>query len=79
MATPVWFVAAVAIDISRRSSWVAVRSGVLVAVYLSCEVAGILASGALWLVRQVVQISDEKSHEVHFRLEAWWRATIWRW
>jgi len=66
----------IAVDLARRSPWVAVRSGVLVAVYLSCEVVGIVASGALWLARRVVTISDEKWIDIHFGLEAWWGSTL---
>jgi 1-acyl-sn-glycerol-3-phosphate acyltransferase len=78
VTAPVWILLAIATDLARRSDWVALRSGAIVSAYFTCEVIGILASGALWLWRFTGQIKPERWNDLHFRLEAWWGATIFR-
>jgi 1-acyl-sn-glycerol-3-phosphate acyltransferase len=77
-ATPLWLPLALAFDIVRRSSWVALRGGVLVGIYLSCEIVGIVASGGLWVWRRTVGIGDQDWVDLHYRLEAWWGTTLFR-
>lgn len=76
VAVPLWLPLTIVVDLVGRSSWVAVRSATLVAVYLSCEILGILASTGLWLWRRAVGADDEQWTHIHFRLEAWWGATL---
>ena len=63
---------------ARRKPGIALRSGLFIAVYLSCEVGGIVASAGLWCWRHTVGISDARWTELHFRLEAHWGATLFR-
>lgn len=73
---PLWLPLAAAADLRRRRRAVALRSVAFITVYLSCEVAGIAASGALWLWRRAVGIDVERWTDLHFRLEAWWGTTL---
>jgi 1-acyl-sn-glycerol-3-phosphate acyltransferase len=77
-AAPLWVPLAAIVDVVRRSRGVALRSGALVTVYLSCEVVGIAASAGLWLWKCVVGVDRERWTDLHFRLEAWWGATLFR-
>lgn len=78
VATPLWASVAVVVDVLRRSRGVALRSGAVLTVYLSCEVVGIVTSGLLWLWKSVVGVEDERWRDIHFGLEAWWGTTIFR-
>lgn len=71
-SAPVWLVAAAIVDLVRLNRGVALRSAAFVAVYLSCEVLGILASGILWARNLIWRFDPEQWNDVHFRLEAWW-------
>jgi 1-acyl-sn-glycerol-3-phosphate acyltransferase len=73
---PIWLALAGGIDLLRRQQAVALRSVAFITVYLSCEVAGVVASGALWLWRCAFGIEAERWTDLHFRLEAWWGATL---
>lgn len=64
------------VDAARRKQGIALRSGLFVAVYLSCEVGGMLASAGLWCWRRTVGMSEARWTELHFRLEARWGATL---
>jgi hypothetical protein len=75
---PVWLVAAAVVDLVRLNRGVALRSGVFVAVYLSCEVLGIIASGILWARNLIWRFEPEDWNDVHFRLEAWWANALFR-
>jgi 1-acyl-sn-glycerol-3-phosphate acyltransferase len=77
-AAPLWAPVALLVDLVRRSQGVALRSAALVSVYLTCEIAGVAASAGLWLWRRLFGIPQEKWLELHFRLEAWWGATLFR-
>ncbi len=75
-AAPVWLPLALGVDVVRRSRGVALRSAALVAVYLTCEILGIAASASLWLWRSIARLDAERWTDLHFRLEAWWGATL---
>jgi len=75
-AAPVWLPATILVDALRRSRGIALRSAGVLTVYLSCEVVGILASGGLWAWRRLRGMDDERWTDLHFRLEAWWGATL---
>jgi 1-acyl-sn-glycerol-3-phosphate acyltransferase len=76
LASPLWLPLALLTDVVRRSGGVALRSGALLAFYLSCEVAGIAASAGLWLWRWLARPDDERWMELHFRLESWWGSLL---
>jgi 1-acyl-sn-glycerol-3-phosphate acyltransferase len=75
-AAPLWAPLALLVDAVRRSRGVALRSGAAIAVYLTCEAAGMTASAALWAWRRAGRIDDERWTDLHFRLETWWGATL---
>jgi 1-acyl-sn-glycerol-3-phosphate acyltransferase len=75
-AAPVWLMLAAAIDLVRRSGGTTLRSTAVVTVYLTCELIGIIASGGLWAWNLVRPFGTERWTELHFRLEAWWGATL---
>jgi len=75
---PLWLPLALAFDVVRRSSWVALRGGVFLGVYLSCEIVGMVASGGLWVWRRIVGIDAQRWADLHFGLEAWWGTTLFR-
>jgi 1-acyl-sn-glycerol-3-phosphate acyltransferase len=49
-----------------------------VSVYLTCEILGIVAAGALWVWKGVFRPDAERWTDIHFRLEAWWGSTLFR-
>lgn len=75
-AAPAWLPVTILVDLFRRSQGVALRSAAQVTVYLSCEVAGILASGGLWVWKRIRAVDAEGWADLHFRLEAWWGTTL---
>lgn len=75
-ATPFWLLLAIVVDVARRSRGVVLRSGVLVAVYLTCELLGMAASGMLWVWKGFFRIDAERWTDSHFRLQAWWGTTL---
>jgi 1-acyl-sn-glycerol-3-phosphate acyltransferase len=77
-AAPLWIPIAALVDAVGRRRWLALRSGLMLAVYLVCEVLGLAVSAGLWLFRAIGRIDDERWQDVHFRLEAWWGATLFR-
>jgi 1-acyl-sn-glycerol-3-phosphate acyltransferase len=77
-AVPLWLPAACLLDLARRRGAVALRSSVFLAAFLSLELAGIAASGAAWLWRRCGRIGAERWQDLHFRLEAWWGATLFQ-
>lgn len=78
-ASPLWLVATALVDAVRRSGGVALRCAMLVAVYLTCEVLGILASAGLWAWGLLPGTDSRRYEDIHFRLEAWWGTTLFRW
>jgi 1-acyl-sn-glycerol-3-phosphate acyltransferase len=77
-AAPLWLSLAIVVDLVRRSRGVALRSGAVVTVYLTCEVLGIVASGGLWAWKSLLPVDAERWTDIHFRLEAWWGTTLFR-
>jgi len=77
-AAPLWLAIAILVDGVCRSHGVALRSATLVTVYLSCEILGMVAAGALWVWKAVSRPDAERWADIHFRLEAWWGATLFR-
>jgi len=77
-AAPLWLALTILVDGVRRSHGVALRSGALVTVYLSCEILGMVAAGALWVWKGVFRPDAERWTDIHFRLEAWWGTTLFR-
>ena len=78
VASPLWVSVASLVDLFRGSRGVALRSATLVAVYLSCEVLGIVASGGLWVWKVLYPLEPQRWVELHFRLEAWWGNALFR-
>jgi len=77
-AAPLWLPLAAAVDLVRRNGGVALRSAAVVSVYLTCEVLGIFAAAGLWIWKRTVGMDPDRWTDVHFRLEAWWGATLFR-
>jgi 1-acyl-sn-glycerol-3-phosphate acyltransferase len=75
-AVPLWLPLVVIVDALRRNQGVALRCAAMVTVYLSCEMLGLLASGALWAWKRTLRVDAERWTEIHFRLEAWWGSTL---
>jgi hypothetical protein len=77
-AAPLWLPLAILVDAVRRGRNVALRSGTLLTVYLTCEMLGIVASGLLWAWKGILRVDAERWTDIHFRLEAWWGTTLFR-
>jgi 1-acyl-sn-glycerol-3-phosphate acyltransferase len=58
----------------RRRRWATTRCLLFVVLYLTCEVAGIVACFATWLVRGAV--GRTRYLYWNFRLECWWASTL---
>ncbi len=77
-AVPLWLPLVVVVDLVRRHRGVALRSATFVSVYLTCEILGMVAAGALWAWKGVFRPGTERWTNLHFRLEAWWGTTLFR-
>jgi 1-acyl-sn-glycerol-3-phosphate acyltransferase len=77
-AAPFWLPLTLLVDLVRHSRGVALRSAAAIAVYLSCEIMGIVASGGLWAWSRIFPVDAERWADIHFRLEAWWGTTLFR-
>jgi 1-acyl-sn-glycerol-3-phosphate acyltransferase len=75
---PLWIPAAALVDLARRRRAVALRTLVLITWYLVCEALGLAAVAALWLARPLARWDAERWRELHFRLQNWWGATLFR-
>ena len=79
LAFPVLLGLAVLVDRVRGSNWVVVRTVTFLAAYLACEVAGIVASWAIWVWRFVAWgTSQEEFLRWNFALQCWWGRTLLR-
>jgi 1-acyl-sn-glycerol-3-phosphate acyltransferase len=77
VALPIALPIAAALDLVRRSRWGLARSLLFFVFYLGCEVAGILASAALWTAHAVLPaLSHERYLDGNFRLQCWWARTL---
>jgi 1-acyl-sn-glycerol-3-phosphate acyltransferase len=77
-SAPAWLVATAIIDLVRLNRGVTLRSGVFVAVYLSCEALGILASGLLWARNLIWRFEPKDWDDIHFRMQTWWGNALFR-
>ena len=76
VTTPVWLCLAGIVDVVRRNRGVALRSGVFLAYYLTCEALGIAISGGLWVWTRIFPVDAERWADLHYRLEAWWGTAV---
>jgi 1-acyl-sn-glycerol-3-phosphate acyltransferase len=58
-------------DVVQRARFAAVRSLLMVLFYLACEIAGLVAAGALWL-----RVVGEPAVDANFRLQWWWASAL---
>jgi 1-acyl-sn-glycerol-3-phosphate acyltransferase len=77
-AAPLWLTLAILVDGVRRRRGVALRSATFVSVYLTFEILGMVAAGALWVWKGFFRPDAERWTDIHFRLEAWWGTTLFR-
>lgn len=75
--SPLTLLAALVADLVRPRHFVLVRTTVMVGVYLFCEVAGVVASGALWLRYRLARQPRESFIAANFRLQCWWAGTLY--
>ncbi|CAG0953249.1 hypothetical protein MYXO_00327 [Myxococcaceae bacterium] len=76
---PVLLAAALGVDAVRRRRFATTRCLLFLVGYLACEVAGLVASLALWLAAPFLGALDSKrSQDLHYRLQGWWAATLYR-
>jgi 1-acyl-sn-glycerol-3-phosphate acyltransferase len=70
---------ALAVDLVRRKRFATLRCLVFFLVYLACELAGIVAAGALWLAAPLHGgLGSERSRVLHYRLQGWWANALYR-
>lgn len=72
-AGPLLLPVCVLIDVVRRSRFALARAYLVMAIYLTCEISGIVASGVLWFLPR-----DESWLERHYALQRWWARTLFR-
>jgi 1-acyl-sn-glycerol-3-phosphate acyltransferase len=78
LSAPLWLPATALVGALRRDGFVALRSGVLVLCYLGAEGLGLLAAGALWLLRPLVRWDDARWRDLHYRLQHAWGTALFR-
>lgn len=71
---PVWSLIALVVDLVRPSRWGFLRSTWMLAIYLGCEIIGLVV--ALFL-SPLGRISKARSIRAHFRLQLWWARTLY--
>ncbi|HEY8156812.1 MAG TPA: 1-acyl-sn-glycerol-3-phosphate acyltransferase [Myxococcota bacterium] len=75
-SAPLWAPAAAVVDLIRRDGGVALRSGAFLTCYLVCELAGLLISAGLWLLRPIARWDAERWSALHYRLQDVWGASL---
>lgn len=76
-AAPLWIPLAALVDLWRARGAVALRTGAFLAFYLCCEMAGLLAAGALFLLRPLLR-DEARWRALHFVLQDAWATWLWR-
>lgn len=70
---PIWLPVAALVDLARGASFITVRVLTGLLVFLAYEMAGILASGAIWLAALLPSAdAAERFRRRNVRLQAWW-------
>jgi hypothetical protein len=77
-ALPLLLALALLTDAVVRKRGVATRLVLFGAVYLACGVAGIVASGVLWLARAWPGFAGERATAAEYALQHWWTRTLFR-
>jgi hypothetical protein len=77
-AAPLWLPLAILVDGVLRNRGATLRSATVVSVYLSCEILGMVAAGALWVWKVAFHPNVERWTDLHVRLEAWWGTMLFR-
>lgn len=76
---PLLVPAALLFDLVRRRELATLRCLVFLVLYLTCEVAGILGSAALWLASPLLGgLASERSRSLHYALQSWWAGSLYR-
>ena len=76
---PLVLVLAAASDVARGVPWAAVRCSAYLAVYLVCEVLGVVAAGVLWLVSGPWTGTPRARYLArNVALQSWWATTLYR-
>ena len=78
MGLPVLLALAMAIDLVRGGNRAATtRCVLLAAAYLLCEVGGLIASAAVWIVHCASSARAPESYlAVNYRLQGWWASAL---
>ena len=79
---PLWIPIAAFVDLARGSKTTLLRSGLMLMVYLTCEVVGIAVSFGLWVRRfgdRTRSARHESDFRLHFQLQTWWATTLMTW
>lgn len=72
--SPAWLVLTAIIDVLSSARFGMTRGLLMVLVYLACEVVGVLASAALWVIKR-----DEASFlDANYRLQWWWGGALFK-
>lgn len=77
LVLPLLLLVAFAADVVRPRRFVLVRTVAMVVVYLFAEIAGIAASGHLWLRYRLGGQTREQFLDANFRLQCWWAGTLY--
>jgi 1-acyl-sn-glycerol-3-phosphate acyltransferase len=75
---PVWLVLSFFVDLVRRVKFATTRTLLFFALYLTCEMVGLLVSGVLWCGKWVVPPIRKRYEDLHFRLQWWWAGMLWQ-
>jgi len=79
VALPLLAPLALAVDVVRGKRFATTRCLAFFLLYLACELAGILASGVLFLAAPVLGgLHCERSIALHYALQGWWAASLYR-
>ena len=74
LATPFVLLIGVPIDLVLRRRMATARAWLMVVTFFTCEAAGIIATGWIWLRHR----DRERFLDANFRLQCWWAGTLYR-
>lgn len=78
-ALPLWLVVAAAVDACAKRPLACRRALAFLAVYLLCELAGMVGSAALWVLHRLPGGGDAAVYlRRNFTLQRWWARTLFR-
>jgi 1-acyl-sn-glycerol-3-phosphate acyltransferase len=81
VTAPLWILVGLCVDLANSFRSASVRTGLMLVIYLGCEVIGIAASFGYWVARMLgknTSAATQSYDRRHLRLQRWWTGTLFQ-